>query len=142
MNPRPRRPERCSFTGMATSRPDAAYSANMESRKMCIIGVEFTAQGRKNGGIMAKEKESTKKSPGDSFGQMLTAFGSAISEIFNDPELKEKAKEFGDAAAESAKALARRFKDEEVKEKLSEAGKAAQDFGKTVAEHFHAEDKK
>jgi len=94
------------------------------------------------GGIMAKEKESTKKSPGDSFGQMLTAFGSAISEIFNDPELKEKAKEFGDAAAESAKALAKRFKDEEVKEKLSEAGKAAQDFGKTVAEHFQAEDKK
>jgi len=105
-------------------------------------GIIYCPEKGTVGGIMAKEKESTKKSPGDRFGQMLTAFGSAISEIFNDPELKEKAKEFGDAAAESAKALAKRFKDEEVKEKLSEAGKAAQDFGKTVAEHFQAEDKK
>jgi len=67
---------------------------------------------------------------------MLTAFGSAISEIFNDPELKEKAREFGDAAGESAKALGKRFKDQEVKDKLREAGKAAEELGKSVADYF------
>jgi len=114
-----------------------------EQKDVYNRGISCCAEKKNSrGGIMAKEKENAKKGPGDSFGQMLTAFGSAISEIFNDPELKEKAKEFGDAAAESAKALAKRFKDEEVKEKLSDAGKAAQDFGKTVAEHFQAEDKK
>ena len=75
---------------------------------------------------MSQEKKSTD----ESFGEMLTAFGSAISEIFNDPELKEKAKEFGDAAAESAKSLGKRFKDPEVKDKLKEAGKTAEEFGK------------
>ena len=29
---------------------------------------------------------------------MLEAFGIAVSEIFNDPKLKEKAREFGKAA--------------------------------------------
>jgi len=83
---------------------------------------------------MSEEKKSTS----ESFGDMLTAFGSAISEIFNDPELKEKAKDFGDAAAESAKALGKRFKDQEVKDKLREAGKAAEELGKSVADYFQS----
>lgn len=65
---------------------------------------------------MSQERDSTKKSAAESFGDMLTAFGQAISEIFNDPELKEKAKDFGNAAAESAKALGKRFKDQEVQD--------------------------
>ena len=67
---------------------------------------------------------------------MFQAFGNAIGQIFDDPELKEKAKEFGKSAAESAEALASRFKDEDVKDKFRDAAKAAQDFGKSMAECF------
>ena len=60
---------------------------------------------------------------------MFKAFGEAISEIFNDPDLKEKEKEFGKSAAKSAEVLGNRFKDEDVKAKFRDVGKAAQDFG-------------
>ena len=67
---------------------------------------------------------------------MFEAFANAMSQIFKDPELKEKAKEFGKSAVESAETFGSRFKDEDVKEKFREVGKAAQDFGKSVAEYF------
>lgn len=70
---------------------------------------------------------------------MFESFGDAISKIFNDPKLKEKAKEFGQSATESAKTLAGRFKDEEVREKFREVGKAAQEFGKSISDYFKPE---
>ena len=82
------------------------------------------------------DEGSGKKSPGESFGEMLRAFGDAMSEIFNDPKLKEKAKEFADSAVKSAEAFGSRFKDEEVKQKFREVGKAAQEFGKSVEDCF------
>lgn len=82
------------------------------------------------------EQEKCGRGPGESLGQMVTAFGQAISEIFNDPELKTRAREFGDAAAESAQTLGRRFKDEEVREKFREAGEAAEQFGHSLADYF------
>lgn len=69
---------------------------------------------------------------------MFEAFGDAISQIFKDPELKEKAKEFGRSAVESAETFGNRFKDEDVKEKLRDVGKAAQDFGKSISDCFKA----
>ena len=69
---------------------------------------------------------------------MFKTFGEAISEVFNDPELKEEAKEFGKSAAKSAEALGNRFKDEDVKAKFRDVGKAAQDFGKSVSDSFKA----
>jgi len=39
------------------------------------------------------DNEEGKKSPGESFADMFKEFGSAMSEIFNDPKLKEKAKD-------------------------------------------------
>ena len=76
---------------------------------------------------MSQEGQSQKKNTAESFGDMFKAFGEAISEIFNDPELKEKAREFGKSAAKSAEALSDRFKDEDVKTKFRDVGKAAQD---------------
>ena len=83
--------------------------------------------------------QESERSAGESLGQMFTAFGQAISEIFNDPELKAKAKEFGDAAAESATTLGRRFEDDDVKEKFRQAGAAAEDFGRAVSDRFKSE---
>ena len=75
----------------------------------------------------------------ENFGEMFKAFGDAISEIFDDPKLKEKAKEFAESATESAKIFGSRFKDEEVKDKFRDVGKAAQDFGKSVVDCFKAD---
>ncbi len=65
-----------------------------------------------------------------------------MSEIFNDPELKQKAKEFAESAAESAKTFGSRFKDEDVKDKFRDVGKAAEDFGKSIADHFKKDKEK
>ena len=86
--------------------------------------------------IMSQEQNSSKKTPADNFGEMLRAFGEAISEIFNDPHLKGKAKEFGESAAESAKTLRSRFKDEDVRNKFRDVGKAAEDFSRSIADCF------
>lgn len=80
--------------------------------------------------------ESTDNNPCKSFVDIFEKFGCALSEIFNDPELKTQAKEFGKNAGRSADAFVSRFKDEDVKAKWRDVGKAAQDFGKSVAEQF------
>ena len=89
---------------------------------------------------MTQEGKS-KKGATESFVKMFEAFGEAISQIFDDPELKTKAKKFGQSAADSAEALAKRFKDEDVRERFRDVGKAAQDFGKSVADYFKTDDK-
>lgn len=85
------------------------------------------------------KKEAHEPNPGESLRQMFAAFGDAFGEVFNDPELKAKAKEFGDAATMSAMHLGRRFKDEEVKERFKKAGEAAEVFGRSVAEYFKSD---
>jgi len=39
---------------------------------------------------MEEEKQTDKKSAAENFGDMLKEFGSAVAEIFNDPQLKTK----------------------------------------------------
>jgi ribosomal-protein-alanine N-acetyltransferase len=82
---------------------------------------------------MAKQEN---KNPVDSFAEMFEAFGIAMGKVFDDPELKEKAREFGKAASDSASTLGNRFKDEEVQAKFKEMGKAAEEFGKSVVDMF------
>jgi hypothetical protein len=86
--------------------------------------------------------ENEKKSAAENFGKMFREFGSAIAEIFNDPDLKAKSKEFAESASESAKVFAQRFKDEEVQGKFKEVGKAAQDFGKNISDYFKSDEEK
>jgi len=87
---------------------------------------------------MSQEDKSQGKATADKFSEMIKAFGNAMSEIFDDPTLKEKAREFAESVADSAKVFGSRFKDEEVKAKFGDVGKAAQDFGKSVADCFKA----
>jgi [ribosomal protein S5]-alanine N-acetyltransferase len=79
--------------------------------------------------------------PGESLRQMFVALGDAFGEVFNDPELKAKAKEFGEAASVSATQLGRRFKDDDVKERFRKAGDAAEVFGRSLAAYFKSERK-
>ncbi len=72
----------------------------------------------------------------EDFSEMFATFVKAMSEIFNDPKLKDKAKELGKSMADSAETFARRFKDDEVKAKFRKFGKAAEQFGKSVGDYF------
>ena len=88
---------------------------------------------------MSQDRKSSKKRATENFVEMFNAFADAVSEIFEDPKLKEKAKDFTKSAAESGKILGSRFKDEEVKAKFRDIGKAAQDFGSSVADCFKSD---
>lgn len=85
------------------------------------------------------ERQEKEGSPGENLRQLFAALGDAFGEVFNDPELKSRAKDFGDAAADSAQQLGRRFKDEEVKERFRKAGEAAEEFGRSIAEYFKSD---
>lgn len=85
---------------------------------------------------MSQENNANKKTSAESFADMFKAFGRAISEIFSDPELKQKAKEFAESAAKSAGAFGGMFKDEDVKDKFRDVRRAAEDFGKSIADQF------
>jgi hypothetical protein len=89
--------------------------------------------------MMSQERKSNEKTAAENFGEMFKAFGDAISEVFDDPKLKEKAEEFAESAVESAKIFGSRFKDEDVKAKFRDVGRAAQDFSKSVANCFRAD---
>jgi len=82
------------------------------------------------------DEKKSKSNPSDNFAEMMKDFGSAIAEIFNDPALKEKAKEFGQSATDSAQTFASRFKDEDVKKKFKDLGTTAKKFGDSVAAYF------
>jgi len=85
---------------------------------------------------VSQEEKAKEKIIAETFSEMIRTFGDAISEVFDDPKLKEKAKEFVESAAESAQIFRSRFKDEEVKARFREAGRAAQDFGKGITDYF------
>jgi len=88
------------------------------------------------------QHKATRKNPAQSFGDIFESFGTALKQIFDDPELKSKTRDFKKAATQSAQTLAGRFKDEEVKSKFRDVGKAAEEFGKSVADSFKSQDKK
>jgi len=85
---------------------------------------------------MVEDRSRDKKDTVDSFSDMFSAFGEAMSELFDDPELKRNARQFADGAISSAKTFARRFGDEDVRARFRNLGKAAEEFGKSVADEF------
>ena len=54
---------------------------------------------------MSQEQAIDKKKSAEYFADMFKVFGQAVGEIFDDPVLREKAKEFTESAAESKKPL-------------------------------------
>ena len=85
---------------------------------------------------MDDQEKTVKKSPGQHLGDLFDMLGDAMGQVFNDPGLREKARELGRAAKESAETLGERFKDDEVRAKFRDVGKAAQAFGRSVADSF------
>jgi ribosomal-protein-alanine N-acetyltransferase len=85
---------------------------------------------------MPQENQEHRTETVESFAGIFKDFGQAIGDIFNDPKLKEKAKEFAESASVSANSLADRLKEEDVREKFRDVGKAAEEFGKNIAGYF------
>jgi ribosomal-protein-alanine N-acetyltransferase len=88
---------------------------------------------------MDENENSNRSGIAQNFGDMVKAFTEAISQIFNDPSLKEKGKDFGQAAQKSAEIFAHRFKDEDVKDKWGDVAEAAKEFGQSVSDLFGSE---
>lgn len=86
---------------------------------------------------MDDENETATGGTVEEFSNMVKALGKAMSEAFNDPELREKARDLGDSAAASARTMRARYEDEEVRAKFRDLGEAARRFGQSVAEMFH-----
>jgi ribosomal-protein-alanine N-acetyltransferase len=92
--------------------------------------------------VKAKEqKKSSTTKDAERLARMIRSFGDAISEIFEDPVVRQKAKAFSQSVIDSAaKVLDSKVKREEAKKKFREAGRAAQSLGKTLVEHFESEE--
>ena len=85
---------------------------------------------------MVQEQDTDKKTSVERFADMFKAFGQAVSEILDDPELKEKAKTFEESIVESAKILASNVKDDETEAKFREVGKEAEKLGRSIQDYF------
>ena len=86
---------------------------------------------------MAQKEKYDRKKAAENLGKVMKTFGETMSEIFNDPELRKKAKEFSQSIVDSAaKVVDSHVKDDEVRAKFRDVGKAAQTLGKTIADNF------
>ena len=86
---------------------------------------------------MSKEGAPDRRPASDSFAEIFRAFGEAVAELLDDPELHKSARDFADTAVQSARTLTRRFSDEDVKARFRDVGKAAEEFGRSMANCFH-----
>ena len=86
---------------------------------------------------MAQKEKYDRKKAAENLGKVMKTFGETMSEIFNDPELRKKAKEFSQSIVDSAaKVVDSHVKDDEVRAKFRDVGKAAQTLGKTITDNF------
>ena len=80
------------------------------------------------------------KADAERLGKVVKSFGEAISEIFEDPEVRKKAKDFSQSVVDAAaRVVESKIRHEEAKKKFRDAGRAVQSLGKTLVEHFTAE---
>jgi len=92
----------------------------------------------------AKEKADVKKADvkkdAEDLGKMIRSFGNTIAEIFEDPEIREKAKELSQSVIDSAaRVVESKLRSNQSKAKFRDAGRAAQSLGKTLVERFDTE---
>ncbi len=90
---------------------------------------------------MLRRKKDDKQVAAERFGKLIKTFGETVGEVFDDPELREKAKEFAKTAVDAAAKFAdSKIKDADVKARFRTVGKAAQTLGKSLEDHFKADE--
>jgi ribosomal-protein-alanine N-acetyltransferase len=78
-----------------------------------------------------------RKVAGERFTELIKKFGDSVAEVFDDPDVRKKAREFSETIIDStAKVVNSRIKDDEVRTKFHDVGKAAQALGKSLATHL------
>ena len=93
--------------------------------------------------VKAKTKTTANadvKKDAENLGKMIRSFGNTIAEIFDDPEIRQKAKDFSQSVIDSAaRVVESKIRSQQNKAKFRDAGRAAQSLGKTLVEHFDTE---
>jgi [ribosomal protein S5]-alanine N-acetyltransferase len=96
----------------------------------------LTVKSRKEKQEM-KTADNHKTKSAETFGEMLRAFGVSVSEILEDPVVKERAKEFAESVVDAAAKVGQnRIKDEEARSRFRNVGKAAKTLGDSLDKHF------
>ncbi len=84
-----------------------------------------------------KTKVNETKTTSETFKELLQTFGDSISEIMDDPEVKEKAKAFAESVVDAAAKVGQsKVKNEEMRAKYRNVGKAAQTLGNSLDKNF------
>ena len=86
---------------------------------------------------MASTHDHDNKKAAETLGEMIRKFGLSVGEIFDDPEVKEKAKEFAESVVDAAARVGQsKVKTEDVRARFRNVGKAAQTLGNSLDKHF------
>jgi len=86
---------------------------------------------------MASTSNKEVKNAAEIVGSLLKDFGNTISDIFEDPELREQTRKYAEAVVEAAmKSAEKKVKDQEMRSKLRNVGKAAHMLGEKLEKHF------
>jgi len=86
---------------------------------------------------MASTHDHDNKKAAETLGEMIRKFGTSVGEIFDDPEVKEKAKEFAESVVDAAARVGQsKVKTEDVRARFRNVGKAAQTLGNSLDKHF------
>jgi [ribosomal protein S5]-alanine N-acetyltransferase len=81
--------------------------------------------------------KKTKNETAEAMGKMIRSFGETVGEIFDDPVVKQNAKEFAESVVDAtAKVIQSKVEDKEVRAKFRKVGTAAETLGKNLEEHF------
>jgi [ribosomal protein S5]-alanine N-acetyltransferase len=84
-----------------------------------------------------KTRVNETKTTSETFKELLRTFGDSVSEIMDDPAVKEKAKAFAESVVDAAAKVGQsRVKNEEIRAKYRNVGKAAQTLGNSLDKHF------
>ena len=87
--------------------------------------------------VMATKEKAETKTAAETLGDLLRKFGDTMSEILDDPKLREKAREFSEVAVDAAaRTIEKKVKEEDVRARLRDVGKAASTLGKNLQEKF------
>ncbi len=81
-------------------------------------------------------QESSSKSPAEGFAEIFRKFGDVLSNILQEPALKEKSDDFAGSAAGAMETLPDRVKAEDIQVKYREVAAAAQEFAENVSAHL------
>ena len=86
---------------------------------------------------MPTKKSRATKETAESIGEMVSAFGVAVGEILDNPDVKKKAKEFATSVVDAAvKVTQSKVEDEEVRARLRNVGEAAKTLGDSLEKRF------